>query len=48
MQILHPFAGSIQQYSEQLSDPENADSRIMPTFRDWVTEHGFPGHMQSA
>ncbi len=28
MQILHRFAGSIQQYSEELSDPESLPGRI--------------------
>ena len=27
MQILHPFAGSVQQYTEQLADPTDEPSR---------------------
>lgn len=43
MQILHPFAGSVQQYTEQLSDPD----RYRPTHcpqcqaRHPLTAHGF-------
>jgi transposase-like protein len=43
MQILHPFAGSVQQYSDQLSDP----SRYRPSYcpqcqaRHPLSAHGF-------
>jgi len=43
MQILHPFAGSIQQYSEQLSDPNRYRPSCCPLCqaKHPLTAHGF-------
>jgi len=43
MQILHPFAGSVQQYNEQLSDPDAHRPGSCPQCRDKhpLTAHGF-------
>jgi transposase-like protein len=43
MQILHPFAGSIQQYSEQLSDPDRYRPDHCPQcqVQHPLTAHGF-------
>jgi transposase-like protein len=43
MQILHPFAGSVQQYTEQLSDPDRYRPRQCPQCeaRHPLTAHGF-------
>jgi transposase-like protein len=43
MQILHPFAGSIQQYSEQLSDPDRYRPDHCPQcqVKHPLTAHGF-------
>jgi Domain of unknown function (DUF6431) len=43
MQILHPFAGSVQQYNEQLSDPEAHRPGSCPQCQDKrpLTAHGF-------
>jgi hypothetical protein len=43
MQILHPFAGSVQQYNEQLSDPEAHRPDSCPQCQDKrpLTAHGF-------
>jgi len=43
MQILHPFAGSVQQYLEQLSDPDRHRPGTCPQCqaRHPLTAHGF-------
>jgi transposase-like protein len=43
MQILHPFAGSVQQYVEQLADPEPHRPRQCPqcAAKRPLTAHGF-------
>ena len=43
MQILHPFAGSVQQYSEQLSDPDRYRPDHCPQCQanHPLTAHGF-------
>ena len=43
MQILHPFAGSVQQYKEQLSDPDAHRPRHCPQcqHKHPLTAHGF-------
>jgi len=43
MQILHPFAGSVQQYNEQLSDPDRHRPGSCPQCqaRHPLTAHGF-------
>jgi len=43
MQILHPFAGSVQQYNEQLSNPDSHRPGSCPQCRDKhpLTAHGF-------
>ena len=43
MQILHPFAGSVQQYNEQLSDPDAHRPCSCPQCQDKqpLTAHGF-------
>jgi transposase-like protein len=43
MQILHPFAGSVQQYTEQLSDPDRHRPGYCPQCqaRHPLTAHGF-------
>ena len=43
MQILHPFAGSVQQYNEQLSDPDVHRPGSCPQCQDKhpLTAHGF-------
>ena len=43
MQILHPFAGSVQQYSEQLSDPDRYRPDHCPQCQAThpLTAHGF-------
>jgi len=43
MQILHPFAGSVQQYNEQLSDPDRHRPRDCPQCQAQrpLTAHGF-------
>lgn len=43
MQILHPFAGSVQQYHEQLSDPDGCRPSYCPQCNDKhpLTAHGF-------
>lgn len=43
MQILHPFAGSVQQYLDQLGDPESPRPRHCPQCqaKDPLTAHGF-------
>jgi hypothetical protein len=43
MQILHPFRGSIQQYSEQLHDPDRYRPRTCPLCqaKDPLAGHGF-------
>ena len=43
MQILHPFAGSVQQYNEQLSDPDAHRPGSCPQCQDKhpLTAHGF-------
>jgi transposase-like protein len=43
MQILHPFAGSVQQYTEQLSDPAHHRPSYCPQCqaRHPLTAHGF-------
>jgi hypothetical protein len=43
MQILHPFAGSVQQYLEQLSDPDQHRPACCPQCdaQDPLTAHGF-------
>lgn len=43
MQILHPFAGSVQQYNEQLSNPEAHRPNHCPQCQDKhpLTAHGF-------
>ena len=43
MQILHPFAGSVQQYNEQLSDPDAHRPNHCPQCQDKhpLTAHGF-------
>lgn len=43
MQILHPFAGSVQQYLDQLDDPESPRPRHCPQCqaKDPLTAHGF-------
>jgi hypothetical protein len=43
MQILHPFAGSVQQYLEQLNDPDQHRPACCPQCQaqDPLTAHGF-------
>jgi hypothetical protein len=43
MQILHPFAGSVQQYNEQLSNPDSHRPGSCPQCHDNhpLTAHGF-------
>jgi hypothetical protein len=43
MQILHPFVGSVQQYAEQLSDPDRYRPRACPQCqaRHPLIAHGF-------
>ena len=43
MQILHPFSGSVQQYLEQLSDPDQHRPACCPQCQanDPLTAHGF-------
>src|SRR5215467_12169248 len=43
MQILHPFAGSVQQYNEQLSNPDAHRPGSCPQCQDKhpLTAHGF-------
>ena len=43
MQILHPFTGSVQQYSEQLSDPDRYRPEYCPQCQAKrpLTAHGF-------
>jgi hypothetical protein len=43
MQILHPFAGSVQQYTEQLSDPDGYRPGYCPQChtKHPLTAHGF-------
>ena len=43
MQILHPFAGSVQQYLEQLADPDRYRPAQCPRCqaKDPLTAHGF-------
>jgi transposase-like protein len=43
MQILHPFSGSVQQYLEQLGDPDQHRPTICPQCpaKDPLTAHGF-------
>jgi hypothetical protein len=43
MQILHPFAGSVQQYLEQLNDPDQHRPTRCPQCeaKDPLTAHGF-------
>ena len=43
MQILHPFAGSVQQYNEQLSNPDSHRPGSCPQCQDKhpLTAHGF-------
>jgi len=43
MQILHPFAGSVQQYNEQLSNPDAHRPDSCPQCQDQrpLTAHGF-------
>jgi transposase-like protein len=43
MQILHPFAGSVQQYNEQLSKPDDHRPGSCPQCQDKhpLTAHGF-------
>jgi transposase-like protein len=43
MQILHPFAGSVQQYNEQLSDPDAHRPASCPQCQDKhpLAAHGF-------
>ena len=43
MQILHPFSGSVQQYTEQLSDPDRFRPSYCPQcqIRRPLTAHGF-------
>lgn len=43
MQILHPFAGSVQQYNEQLSNPDSHRPGSCPQCQDPhpLTAHGF-------
>jgi len=43
MQILHPFAGSVQQYNEQLSNPDSCRPGSCPQCQDKhpLTAHGF-------
>ena len=43
MQILHPFAGSVQQYNEQLSNPDSYRPGSCPQCQDKhpLTAHGF-------
>lgn len=43
MQILHPFAGSVQQYVEQLSEPDQHRPACCPQCQaqDPLTAHGF-------
>ena len=43
MQILHPFAGSIQQYSKEISDPDRYRPDHCPQCdgRQPLTGHGF-------
>ena len=43
MQILHPFAGSVQQYNEQISNPDSYRPGSCPQCQDKhpLTAHGF-------
>ena len=43
MQILHPFAGSIQQYAEEIADPDRYRPDSLPAMRGQqpLTAHGF-------
>src|SRR5207245_974637 len=43
MQILHPFAGSVQQYTEQLADPDSHRPGHCPQChtKHPLTAHGF-------
>src|SRR6202042_3840754 len=43
MQILHPFAGSVQQYTEQLADPDSYRPGHCPQCqaKHPLTAHGF-------
>jgi hypothetical protein len=43
MQILHPFAGSVQQYNEQLSNPDSHRPGSCPQCQDQhpLTAHGY-------
>ena len=43
MQILHPFAGSIQQYAEELADPDRHRPSHCPQCqaKHPLTAHGF-------
>lgn len=43
MQILHPFAGSVQQYTEQLADPDGSRPGYCPQCqaKHPLTAHGF-------
>ena len=43
MQILHPFAGSVQQYTEQLADPDCYRPGYCPQCQTKhpLTAHGF-------
>ena len=43
MQILHPFAGSVQQYTEQLADPDSYRPGHCPQCQTKhpLTAHGF-------
>ena len=43
MQILHPFAGSIQQYAEEISDPDRHRPNHCPQCHSQhsLTAHGF-------
>lgn len=45
MQILHPFAGSIQQYAEEISDPDRHRPDRCPQCQSQhpLTAHGFYG-----
>ena len=41
MQILHPFIGSIQQYFEEISDPDRPDHCPQCEANRPLTAHGF-------
>ncbi len=43
MQILHPFAGSVQQYNERLADPDSHRPANCPQCQEKhpLTAHGF-------